>query len=210
MIKPRIILVGAGGHASSCIDVIEQHSQYEIAGLVGTPCELNNETLGYPVIGTEAQLPALSKTYSWALIAIGQINNPDNRIRLFHLIEELGFRAPTIGSPSAYVSPHAKIGPGTVVMHGATVNARATIGRNCILNSHSLIEHDAVVGNDCHIATRATINGDVSVGSGSFIGSGAVVRNKVKIGERCLIGMGRSLRHDLDDGTNYTSQKAKQ
>ena len=38
-------------------DVIEQHSQYEIAGLVGTPCELNNETLGYPVIGTEAQLP---------------------------------------------------------------------------------------------------------------------------------------------------------
>lgn len=57
MIKPRIILVGAGGHASSYIDVIEQHSQYEIAGLVGTSCELNNETLGYPVIGTEAQLP---------------------------------------------------------------------------------------------------------------------------------------------------------
>ena len=35
MSKPGLILIGAGGHARSCIDVIEQQGQYQIAGLVG-------------------------------------------------------------------------------------------------------------------------------------------------------------------------------
>ena len=30
MIKKKIILIGAGSHAFSCIDVIEQNNEYEI------------------------------------------------------------------------------------------------------------------------------------------------------------------------------------
>ena len=32
--KKKIILIGAGGHAESCIDVIESTNKYEIIGLV--------------------------------------------------------------------------------------------------------------------------------------------------------------------------------
>ncbi len=35
MSKEKIILIGAGGHAESCIDVIEQEDRFEIAGLIG-------------------------------------------------------------------------------------------------------------------------------------------------------------------------------
>ena len=34
MTNPKIILVGAGGHCRSCIDVIEQEGRFEILGIV--------------------------------------------------------------------------------------------------------------------------------------------------------------------------------
>jgi len=47
MSKPNLILIGAGGHAHACIDVIEQHGQYHIAGLVGMPAEMHTRHFGY-------------------------------------------------------------------------------------------------------------------------------------------------------------------
>ena len=41
MKKPSLIVIGAGGHAKSCIDVIEQHGHYSIGGLVGMPAEIH-------------------------------------------------------------------------------------------------------------------------------------------------------------------------
>ena len=37
--KKSILLLGAGGHARSCIDVIEEQGQYQIAGLIGVESE---------------------------------------------------------------------------------------------------------------------------------------------------------------------------
>ena len=56
MIKPSLILIGAGGHACSCIDVIEQQGQYQIAGLIGMQDEVHTQHLGYAVIGTDSDL----------------------------------------------------------------------------------------------------------------------------------------------------------
>ena len=46
MTKPSLILIGAGGHARSCIDVIEQQGQYQIARLIGIPEEVHTQHLG--------------------------------------------------------------------------------------------------------------------------------------------------------------------
>ena len=32
--KKKLILIGAGGHCNSCIDVIEQENKYRIVGLI--------------------------------------------------------------------------------------------------------------------------------------------------------------------------------
>ena len=45
-----IIVVGAGGHARSCIEVIESEGIYKIAGLVGLKSEVGEEICGYKVI----------------------------------------------------------------------------------------------------------------------------------------------------------------
>mgnify|MGYP001559742507 CR=1 FL=1 len=200
MTGSAILLVGAGGHARACIDVIEQEGSFTVVGLVGQSAEVGSQVLGYMVLGTDAELPGLAGKYSHTLIAIGQIKTPEPRVRLFEVLERAGFAFPAIVSPRAYVSPHASIGPGTIVMHGAVVNAGAIVGRNCIINSLSLVEHDAVISDHCHIATGAAINSGVRVGVGTFIGSNASVRQGIRIGHGCVVGMGQRVLTDCASG----------
>ena len=57
----EIILIGGGGHCKSVIDVIEQESQFVIVGIVDKPELIRTEVLGYPVIGSDADLESLAK-----------------------------------------------------------------------------------------------------------------------------------------------------
>lgn len=205
--KRGIILIGAGGHSSACIDVIEQHGEFHIEGLVGQPQDLGADRLGYAVIGTDDDLPDLARRYQCALVTVGQIESPRVRIGIYRRVTELGFQMPDIVSPSAYVSTHASIGAGTIIMHGAIINAGASIGRNCIINSRALIEHDATVGDHCHISTSASLNGGVRIGDGSFVGSGSVVRDQISIGKECVVGLGLCVRHDQPDYTRFTGHE---
>ena len=193
----KILLIGAGGHARSCIDVIETINQYEIVGLIEKDNSLTSANLGYPIIGTDDDLKVLRQQVKNALITVGQIKSPKIRIKLYQLLKELDFTLPVIVSPHAYVSKHAQIGEGTIIMHGAIVNANAKIGKNCIINNKSLIEHDAIIGDHCHIATGATINGEVSVGNKTFFGSGAITKQCISIGNNCIIGAGAIIKNDI-------------
>lgn len=196
-----ILLIGAGGHARACIDVIEREQRFAIAGLIGTASEVGKRVLDYPVIGIDADLEDALAEIGRALIAVGQIKTPETRIRLFDIAEKSGCALPVIVSPHAYVSRHSTVGDGSIVMHGALVNAGARIGRNCILNSQSLVEHDSVVGDNCHIATAAAVNSGVSIGGGTFVGSNSSVRQGLTIGERCVIGMGQRVLSNCAPGT---------
>ena len=183
----KIVLVGAGGHAKSLIDVIELENKFEIFGLVDNA--KNGEVLGYKVLGTDEILKEIKSECANAIVAVGQIKSAQTRILLFNKLKALGFDLPVIISPLAYVSKHTSIGAGTAVMHYAFINAGAKVGENCIINTKALIEHDAVVGDNCHISTASVINGDVRVGDQVFFGSNATAKNGVIIEQNSVIAM---------------------
>lgn len=56
--KEKIILIGGGGHCKSCIDVIEQQGEYQIAGIVDMPKNLYQKVVGYEVIATDERSPS--------------------------------------------------------------------------------------------------------------------------------------------------------
>ena len=206
MTRQPVVLIGAGGHCRSCMDVIEQEGRWDIAGLVGQKAEIGSSVLGYPVIASDAELADLAKDYPYALITVGHIHTSNLRAQLFHDARRLGFTLPVVVSPRAHVSRHASIGDGTVVFHGAIVNAGARIGMNCIINSQALVEHDVAVGDHCHISTGAILNGDVRVGACSFVGSASVVKQGLALGEHSFLGMGIALKKDLDAKSRLTRE----
>lgn len=206
MTQPSLILIGAGGHARACIDIIEQFGHYQIAGLVGMPQEVNTQHLGYTVIATDNELPELARSYQYAFIAVGQIQSPDLRMHLYQQAINFGFELPSIIAQTALVSRHAVIGAGSIVMHGAIVNAGAEIGNNCIINTRAVVEHDVTIEDHCHISTGVILNGNVKIGTGSFVGSGSAVKEGVSIGKRSVVGMGLCVRHDQADHSRFVGK----
>jgi len=186
---PELILIGGGGHCAACIDVIELAGQFRIAGIIDTNPARNN-VCGYPVLGNDNVLGELRKRIGHAFITLGQINDAALRMRLTELVQSHDYAMPVVISPRAYVSRHAKVGAGSIIMHDALVNARAVIGRNCIINSKALIEHDAVIEDYCHISTGAVINGGVHIRRETFFGSNATSKEMTMSGEHDFIRAG--------------------
>lgn len=199
--KPKIILIGGGGHCHSVIDVIEQTNKYEIVGIVDTKENIGKKVLDYEVIACDDDLEELFKTCKNAVITIGHIKSNALRVKLFAKLKNIGFSLPVIISPLAYVSKHSKIEEGTVIFHHALINANAKIGKNCIINSKALIEHDCIVEDNCHISTASVLNGGVIVRENTFFGSNAMSKENIQIGENCLIGGGTKVLSNLANNT---------
>ena len=206
MNKENIILIGAGGHALSCIDVIEQENKYNIRGLVGLKDEVGKKISGYDVIATQDELVNLSKDFRYAFIAIGQIKSVKLRIDLYESVLNTGFKIPSIISPQSFISRTVQIGEGTIIMNGVILNSGVRIGNNCIINSKALIEHGTQVADHCHISTGAILNGDCVVESKSFVGSGAVVKHGITIKTSSFVNMGQIVTKNFDNLNNMTGE----
>ena len=196
-IKP-IILIGGGGHCISCIDIIEKGGEYEIIGILDLPEQVGQKILDYPIIGTDNEMETFLPQCSHFLITIGQIDSHKLREKKFNEVKNAGGNLPVIISPLAYVSKHAEIEEGTIIMHKVFVNAGAKIGRACIVNTNALIEHEAEVGDFCHISTSAIANGQVKVGSGCVIGSTTVIGNNTTITENVIIAAGSQVLKNIE------------
>ena len=85
----KIILIGAGGHARSCIDIIELSGKFRIVGLVERDNAVIQENLGYPIIGSDKDLQILRQKYEYAIVTVGQIKSPATRIRIFQQLQKL-------------------------------------------------------------------------------------------------------------------------
>jgi len=188
--KPEIILIGGGGHCKSVIDVIEMEGSFEIVGIVDRKENVGQKVLGYKIIGCDDDLEDLFKKFKHAIVSVGQIKSPDLRIKLFNHLNTIGFETPTIISPRSYVSKHASIDKGSVVLHDALINAEVHIGKNCIINSKALIEHDCRIADHCHISTGAILNGGTSILEGTFFGSNAVSKEYSAFEQRAFIKAG--------------------
>lgn len=186
----EIVLVGAGAHAVSVLDLIEATAELSIFGLLDNRIGKGESFLDYRCLGPFDSLSMWINEERGFLVSVGQIGSPGIRESLYGSLAALNAQVLTVVSPHSYVSPRSSLGRGTAVFHGAVVNARATIGENCIINSLSLIEHDATVGSHSHVATGARVNGGATIGSRCFVGSGAVIFQGCQIPDDAVVPAG--------------------
>ena len=185
--KRKIILVGAGGHAKSCINLIERINDFKIIGL--TDSKKRGYLLNYKILGDDTVLDQKKFKNINLCLSFGSIFNINLREKIFKKLKNKGFICPILISKESSISKFSKIGSGTMIMGNTFVNAGTSIGENCIINNNSLIEHDVKIGNNSHISTSVTINGSCKIGSNCFIGSGTIIKNDIKIKNNTFIKM---------------------
>lgn len=201
-----LILVGGGGHCKSVIDVAESAGR-SILGILDLPENVGHSVLGYPVLGTDVDILSFVDKADF-MVTVGFIKDSTLRLKIYDQIRLAGGRLATLIASTAYVSKHAVIGEGTVVMHQAFVNASAQIGFGCIINTFVNIEHDALVGNYSHISTGAMVNGDCKIGECCFLGSQSVMVNGTSITSGCVIAAGSMVRKQLLQKGIYSGNPA--
>jgi sugar O-acyltransferase (sialic acid O-acetyltransferase NeuD family) len=192
-----IYLFGGGGHAKVVMDVLRSHFGDDcIAGLFDDDLNKKNTVFYNSKIIGPIEPNELS--ISNLMIAIG-----DNRTRKKKSVElqikKLHFI--TGIHPSAIISTTTKIGNGTIIMPGVSINADSIINDHCILNTNSLIEHDCIVENFVHIAPGVVLTGGVEIGELSFIGANSTILPGVKIGKNCKVGAGSVVRKNVPDNS---------
>ena len=189
----RLIVVGAGGHATSCADLALSAGYGSLAFVDAQ--KAGHSLLGFPVYGRVEDVPATSQGGEF-LVAIG-----DNASRM-RVANELIAAFPTARFPAlvhrtAFVSPFATIGAGAIVLAGSIVGPAANIGQFCIVNTRASIDHDCQLGDFSSFAPGAVCGGAVRVGARSAISIGAVVRHGVEIGADTVVGANSYVHRSL-------------
>ena len=201
----KVLLVGAGGHALVCLDLLEQLG-HEVIGCLSRDGN-RAPGIGVPLLGGDDVLESRIAGQSVAVCpAIGE-----NRARLAIVdrVQRCGGTLATVISPHAVVSRRAVVGEGSVLMPGATVNAGTTIGRGAIVNTNAAVDHDCVLADGVHVAPGAVLAGAVEVGKGVLIGVGARVLPGLSIGAAATIGAGAVVIADVEPGVTVAGVPAR-
>ena len=198
--KKKLIIVGAGGHAKTCLEVAESSKKFKIIGFIDNKMKFD-EIFSKLKIFNDRSLNTILKITKNIHIGVGQIKSAKLRIKLFKKYKNKGFCFPVLIHADAYVSKYSSVGEGTLVGINCIINANCKIGCNTIINNKSLIEHDTTIGDNCHISTGTIINGNCTVGDNTFIGSGSIIHNNISIGKNCVVASGSIIKKNLKAGT---------
>jgi UDP-perosamine 4-acetyltransferase len=189
-----VVVLGAGGHAKVVIELIRAEGGYDVVALLDadtTP----RQVLGVPVVGDDAALERLrGEGIAHAFVALG---GNALRVKVAAAARKLGYELINAVSPSAVISPTARLGAGVAVMAGAVVNAESRLDDLAILNTRASVDHDCVLGEACHVAPGSALAGGVTVGREAFLGAGTVVIPGIRIGEGAVIGAGACIVKDI-------------
>lgn len=178
----KLLLVGAGGFGR----VVLEHAStiYDCAFLDDGDATVVD---GVPVIGKTAEMASFYPEYKRLLVTIG---NNKLRERLYKEPATIGFMFPNIIHLSAYVSPHAHIGSGCVILNNAVVQNNAKCGDGCILNPGVELHHDSTIGSNCLVYTNSVVRSLTHVGDRVCIGSTATVSTSAIVPDDAILGDG--------------------
>lgn len=116
------------------------------------------------------------------------------------LKQEFGIVFPPLVHPTAFVSPMAQVGEGTIVCSLADIGSFAKIGAFGVLNRCASMGHDTIAGDDVDISPNATLGSNIRVGDGVRIGLNSTVIEHLTLGEYCYVGAGAAVIRDVPPG----------
>ncbi len=182
-----LILIGAGGHASVCLEIAELHG-FNVKGYLAPSKSEHFRLQTLEWLGNDTKIDQnLCENFEF-INGIGSTGNPSIRISAFQRVTSMRGSFRTLIHPNAILSKYVKLGHGVQIFAGVIINSGAQIGDNVILNTGSLIEHDCKIENHAHIAPRSTVLGGVTVSEESHIGAGATILQNLTIAKKTLVG----------------------
>jgi len=176
-----IVVIGASGHAKVII-------------------KPGAEVMGYRVVGSEQDVPALVARGD-IIGGIAAIGHNWVRHEVVARIRSLcpEFRFVNAVHPSARIGRSVQLGQGIAIMAGVSVNPGTVVKDHCFLNTNASVDHDNVLEEYSCLQPNAVTGGNVRLGAFSAVSMGATVIQGVRIGSHTVIGAGSTVLSDIPD-----------
>jgi len=162
-----LIIIGAGGYGMVVADLARQLNKYDKIAF------LDDNSQAEQVVGKCASY--VDYLHREAVEFYPALGNNELRLEWYNKLKDHNCKIATIVHPTAYVSPLAKIGEGTVVLPRACVNTDTIIKSCCIINMGALIDHNCVIEEGCHVCLGAVIKANNHLKACVKIEAGVVV-----------------------------------
>ena len=188
--KPIVALLGAGGHASVLMDILEQNNIYVNCVYAPKLDRMRSIFDRVNISKDENEILKFSANDIRLVNGLGFLPNTDARKKIHEKFKSLGYEFLSVISRTAEVSRQAKLGFGVQILNGSIVQTGARIGDGTIVNTNVTVEHDCVIGDLNHLAPSATLCGGVRTGNNVFIGAGAVVLPGSRISDNATVRAG--------------------
>lgn len=163
----KLVIIGAGGYGKTIYDLAIQSKKYNDLFFLDDNSKENN------VKGICSDYKNFNSNEFEFYPAFG---NNEIRLNWINKLEKDSYKIATIIHNSAYVSPSAKVGVGSVVLPKAVVNTDVKIGKGCIINCGAIIDHGCIVEDGVHICLGAIVKGENRIASKIKIEAGEIIQ----------------------------------
>jgi UDP-perosamine 4-acetyltransferase len=203
--KP-LVIIGSGGHACCMLDVARLVG-FSAVGFIDRTQETGAFVNDLPILGGDELLSdkAFMRDHCFAV----GIGNPRARRLYGELLLHREADCPAIINPSSFVSAHASVGRGVLLMGMNAVNHGVRLDDFAALDWQVTIGHGAYLGRAVFAGPGSRVAGDVSCDEEVYLGLGCQVIEQVKIGRGSLIGAGSTVIRDIPEAVIAVGSPAR-
>ena len=180
--KEKLLLVGAGGLGRVALE--HASINYDCAFVDDADI---TEVDGVQVVGKITDIDKLFLEYRKLIVCIG---NNSIRESIYRAAKVIGYSFPNIVASSAYISPHAKIGCGCIILNNVVIQNNAVLGDGAVISPGVELHHDSTIGNNVLIYTNSVVRSLTHVGDRAWIGSTVSISTRAVVEADAIINDG--------------------
>lgn len=201
----NLLIWGAGGHGRVVLDIARSMGDFGHIAFFDNRIGLPAQLAGLDVLSGDL-CGVWQLGFDMFIVAIGP-----NMVRAERFREalEAGLEPATCIHSTAWISPGAVIGRGTVVMPRVVIQTDSRVGEDCIVNTGAIVEHDCIVGDHVHLSPGVTLCGNVMIGPFAHLGASVTAIPGATVGDGAVVGAGAVVLGEIPRGATAVGVPAR-
>jgi sugar O-acyltransferase (sialic acid O-acetyltransferase NeuD family) len=182
----NLIIIGAGnvgGFLAYNMDLFQE--KYSILGFLDDDINKAGKNFyGQKVLGN---IDTIFNYPADTAVAVG-IASPKAKNAIYNKIKDGGFSFPSFISNRAWLSNEVKVGQGTILYPGVSINYETVVKDFVIMNMNCAIGHNCYIAKFSSLAPGVNLGGHTTIERGCDIGIGVSTIQNIIVGKNSIIG----------------------
>lgn len=172
MLKPTLLILGAGGFGLAVAEAAELSGQWQQIIFADDRWPTTQQVGPYKIVSNIANLKQLDSANIKAIVAVG-----NNQLRQYwqQTLLDLNITLTSVVHPQAVISHTAQIGQGVSIMAGCIISCNTVINDGVILNIGTLLDHDVIIKAFAHLSVGVKVAGAKTIAPHSFLELGTCI-----------------------------------